>query len=91
METTASERVEFRLSPDHKEELETASAMLGLSTSAFVKDAALRTARETIRQDQQIRLGAEAWEKFAAAIDRPGQFSEGFAELLRRPSVFPAE
>lgn len=62
--------------------------MLGLTTSAFVKDAALRLARETIHQERQIQLGAEAWEKFTAAVDRPGEYVEGFAELLRRPSVF---
>ena len=89
--TTASDRVEFRIAPELKEELEAASAMLGLSTSAFVKDVAVRTARQMIQQERQISLGADAWEKFAAAIDRPGEFSEGFAELLRRPSVFSAE
>lgn len=91
MATTASDRVEFRITPDLKEELETASTMLGLTTSAFVKDAALRAARQTISEERQIRLGSEAWEKFNAAIDRPGEYSEGFAELLRHPSVFPAE
>lgn len=88
MATAASERVEFRITPDLKKDLEVASAMLGVTTSAFVKDAALRVARETIHQERQIQLGAEAWEKFTAAVDRPGEYVEGFAELLRRPSVF---
>ncbi|TQL47122.1 uncharacterized protein (DUF1778 family) [Homoserinimonas aerilata] len=88
MAAAASERVEFRITPDLKDDIEAASAMLGLTTSAFVKDAALRLARETIHQERQIQLGAEAWEKFTAAVDRPGEYVEGFAELLRRPSVF---
>lgn len=91
MATAASDRVEFRLSPEHKEELETASALLGLTTSAFVKDAALRTARQTIHQEREVRLGTEAWQRFTDAIDRPGEYSESFAELLRRPSVFSPE
>ncbi len=89
--TTTTDRVEFRITAELKEELEAASALLGLSTSAFVKDAALRAARQTISDERQIRLGAEAWEKFTAAVDRPGEYSEGFAELLGRPSVFSAE
>lgn len=88
MASAASERVEFRVTPDLKQDIEAASAMLGLTTSAFVKDAALRMARETIHQERQLQLGAEAWEKFTAAVDRPGEHIEGFAELLRHPSAF---
>src|SRR5690606_38145091 len=40
MAATASDRVELRLSPEVKQELETASSLLGITTSAFVKDAA---------------------------------------------------
>ena len=88
---TSTDRVEFRITADLKEELETASAMRGLTTSAFVKDAALRAARETIHQERQVQLGAEAWEMFTAAIDRPGEYVEGLADLIRRPSVFSTE
>ncbi len=91
MSATSSDRVEFRITPELKDELETASALLGLSTSAFVKEAALRAARHTIHQERQVQLGAEAWQTFVEVIDRPGRHSEGFAELLRRPSVFAAE
>lgn len=91
MSPIASDRVEFRITAELKDELEAASALLGVSTSAFVKDAALRAARAAIQQERQVRLEAEAWSTFTAAIDRPGEFSAGFAELQRRPSVFTAE
>ena len=91
MTAQASDRVEFRIPAELKEELETASAMLGLTTSAFVKQAALQAARKTISDERQISLGDEAWQKFTAAIDKPGEFNDGFADLLRRPSVFTAE
>lgn len=91
MSATASERVEFRVPPEVKDELEAASAMLGLSTSAFVKQAALQAARKAVSEERQVTLGVEAWQKFAAAVDRPGVVNEGLAELLRRPSVFTAE
>ena len=85
---TSTDRVEFRLSSELKEELETASTLLGVTTSAFVKDAAIRAARQTIDEERRIRLGDEAWEKFSAAIDRPGRPVAGLTELLQRPSVF---
>lgn len=91
MPATASDRVEFRLSPELKTELETASSLLGVTTSAFVKDAAIRAAREAIEQERHIRLGDDAWQKFSSAIDRPGRPEAGLAELLRRPSVFSDE
>lgn len=87
----SNDRVEFRITAELKEELETASAMRGLTTSAFVKDAAVRAARETIQEERQLLLGAEAWEAFTAEISRPGKYVEGLADLLRRPSVFSGE
>lgn len=89
--TTSSDRVEFRITGELKTELETAAAMRGLTTSAFVKDAALRAAREAIQEERVLRLGAEDWELFTAAISRPGEYVEGLADLLRRPSVFTDE
>lgn len=88
---SATDRVEFRLPVELKDELERASALLGLTTSAFVKQAALEAARRTIADERQIVLTDRAWRAFTAAVDRPGQVSGGFAELLRRPSVFSAE
>ncbi|MBN9152191.1 MAG: DUF1778 domain-containing protein [Micrococcales bacterium] len=89
--TKATDRVEFRITPELKDELETASAIRGLTTSAFVKDAALRAARATIQEEHLLLLGADDWEFFTAEISRPGKFVEGFADLLRRPSVFSDE
>ena len=89
--TKSTDRVEFRITGELKDELETASALRGLTTSAFVKDAALRAARETIQEERVLRLGAEDWELFTAAISRPGEYVEGFADLLRRPPVFSDE
>lgn len=86
--TKATDRVEFRITPELKEELETASAIRGLTTSAFVKDAALRAARATIQEEHLLVLGADDWEFFVAEISRPGKYVEGLADLFRRPSIF---
>lgn len=65
--------------------------MMGLTTSAFVKQAAIQAARKAVAEERQVVLGAEAWRKFAEAVDKPGEVNEGLADLLRRRSVFDTE
>lgn len=84
---TITDRVEFRVTPGLKQELEEAASAVGVTVAAFVKDAAVRTARRTLQEQRQLQLDAESWEKFVTAIDRPGQVVPGFAELLARPSL----
>jgi uncharacterized protein (DUF1778 family) len=84
---TTTDRVEFRVTSDLKQELEEAASAVGVTVASFVKDAALRTARQTLCERRQLQLDARSWEQFAAAIDRPGRIVPGFADLLRRPSV----
>lgn len=91
MSARGSDRIRFRITANVKDELDTASAMLGLSTSDFVKQAALQAARTTITEERQMVLGSETWQTFTATIDRSGEFNEGLAELLRRRSVFTSE
>lgn len=86
--TTTSDRVEFRVTPDLKQELEEAASAVGVPVAAFVKDAAIRSARQTLREQHQLQLDAEAWNVFSAAVDRPGRVVPGFADLLSRPSLF---
>jgi len=86
--TTSTERVEFRVSAELKQQLEQAASAVGLTVAAFVKDVALRTARQTIREQQQLQLDAESWDEFRAAVDRPGQVVPRFADLLEAPSAF---
>jgi len=85
--TTTTDRVEFRVTPDLKQELEEAASAIGVTVAAFVKDAAVRTARQTLREQRQLLLDAQSWDKFAAAIDRPGRVVPGFADLLDHPSI----
>ena len=86
--TTSQQRIEFRVSADLKQQLEQAAAAAGLTVAAFVKDVAVRSARQIIREQHQLQLDSESWTKFIAAVDRPGQVVPGLAELLDRPSIF---
>jgi len=91
MSTSTSDRVEFRLASQQKSELEAASDALGLTTSAFVKQAALEAARRVLTEERQVRLSEDAWAKFVDAIDKPGDVNKGLADLLTRPSRFSTE
>lgn len=63
---------------------------MGVTVASFVKDAALRTARQTLREQRQLQLEAAAWLAFTAAIDRQGQLVPGLTELFDRPSLLSA-
>lgn len=91
MSSRTSDRVEFRLPAQQKGELEAASDALGLTTSAFVKQAALEAARRVLTEERQVRLSEDAWAKFVDAVDKPGTVNVGLAELLSRPSRFSTE
>jgi len=86
--SATAERIEFRVSPDLKHQLEQAASATGLTVAAFVKTAALNTARQTLRDQRQLQLDNDSWDKFLAAVAQPGQVAPGLADLLDVPSVF---
>lgn len=63
---TKSERIEVRLSPEHKSLLEEAAAMRGQSLSAFV----VAEAVERARQMQLTLLSRRDWDVFFDIVDR---------------------
>ncbi|MFC7432026.1 MULTISPECIES: DUF1778 domain-containing protein [unclassified Agrococcus] len=85
---TTTERIELRIPGEQKAQVEHAAALRGMTTSAFVRDAVIERTQEIIRAEREIRLGAEAWERFSAAVDAPGTERAGLAELLTRKSLF---
>lgn len=91
MSASTTDRVEFRIPAQQKTELEAASDALGLTTSAFVKQAALEAARRVLTEERQVRLSEDAWAKFVDAIDKPGTVNAGLADLLTRETRFSTE
>ncbi|HEY4267822.1 MAG TPA: DUF1778 domain-containing protein [Galbitalea sp.] len=85
---TKTDRLEIRLTPDQKNEIERAAAISGRSVSDFSTSVLIKEAEEVIRFERDLAMSKEAWEAFSAIVDRPAKPLRGLADLLRRPSVF---
>lgn len=81
-------RIEFRLTAEQKSEISEAAELSGLTTTAFVQNAAITAAREAVRQKREIELNKEAWAVFERAVSVPAQVNPKLARLLARPSIF---
>ncbi|BDI21665.1 DUF1778 domain-containing protein [Herbiconiux sp. L3-i23] len=83
-----SERLELRVTPTQKEEIEQAAAIEGRSVTDFSVSALVREAEEVIRVERELHMTEESWAAFNAILDGPPRSVSGLADLLRRPSAF---
>lgn len=86
--TTKSDRLDLRLTKQHKQEIERAAALSGRSVTDFSVSVLVREAADVIRRERDLAMSLEAWEAFNEILDRPAQPVEKLAALLKRPSVF---
>lgn len=85
--TTRSEKLDLRLTPDAKRVLKAAAQASQQSVSEFVLGSALACASEALPDRQHFGLDAARWEAFLAALDAPSRLRR----LLTDPSVFEHE
>ncbi len=88
MQTTRSEKLDLRLTPEAKRTLNSAASAAGRSVSEFVLESALSRAEETLADRRQFGLDAERWEAFMAALEAPPHDIPALEHLMREPSVF---
>lgn len=88
MPKVRSERLDLRLAPEVKQEIERAAALSGQSLSNFVLGAAVPRAREVLREADVIRLTARDRDRFLAALDRDD--AEPNAALTRAAERYKA-
>lgn len=89
---TRSEKLDLRLTPDHKSLLQTAASASHCSVSEFVLQSALARAQETLPDRRHFGLDADQWDAFVRALDAPVRPLPRLARLLAEPGVFdPAE
>jgi len=86
--TRKSDRLDLRLTPEQKREIEEAAAISGRSVTDFSVSVLVEYAEDTIRREREIAMSAKSFEAFSAILDRPAKTVTGLAELLARPSVF---
>ncbi len=88
MQTTRSEKLDLRLTPEAKRTLNIAASAAGRSVSEFVLESALSRAEETLADRQHFGLDAEKWEAFMAALEAPAREIPQLERLMREKSIF---
>lgn len=76
--------VSMRLPEADLEIISRAADLQGRSRTEFVREAAVRAAEEVLLQQSVIRLSADQFEAFKAAVASPGKPSQALVERLRR-------
>jgi uncharacterized protein (DUF1778 family) len=88
MQSTRSEKLDLRLTPEAKRTLNIAASAAGRSVSEFVLESALARAEETLADRRQFGLDADQWAAFMAALDASPRELPRLQQLFRERSVF---
>lgn len=81
-------RISIRTKADVRHMLSRAADLSGLDLTSFVVSAALRQAKDVIREHEVILITSEEDRAtFRAALEAPGRHIPALAELLKTPSV----
>lgn len=86
MSTTTLARsatVNIRIEPRQRDLIDRAAAVLGKSRSAFMLDAAARSAEELLMDRTLFALDADQWEAFNRALDAPPEENPKLRRLMR--------
>jgi len=83
----ARERIDVRLRPDQKSEIERAAYLRGLTITDFILLNAIENARQTIREHESWTLQAADAELFAAALAAPPDPGPQLRHLAQRRSL----
>ncbi|WP_194762530.1 DUF1778 domain-containing protein [Microbacterium sp. UFMG61] len=81
-------RVEFRVTAEQKQTIETAAALEGRTLTDFSAEALIERANEVIQRERQVRVDAERFDAFARIMDQPAQSIDGLRDLMTRRPVF---
>jgi len=66
--------------------IDRAAQLRGRSRTEFMRDAAVRTAEDIIMENTLIRMSAEGFDAFVAALDAPAKPVAEMVEILQRPA-----
>ena len=89
--STDNARISIRTNSDFRQTISYAAELSGLDLTNFMVSAALRQARDVIREHEVIRIASvEDRAAFRAALCEPGRHIPALAELLKIPPVLNA-
>lgn len=81
-----SATVNIRVEPRQRNLIDRAAAVLGKSRSAFMLDAAARSAEELLMDRSLFALDADQWEAFNQALDAPPAENPRLRKLMHTKS-----
>lgn len=83
-EARSRERIDVRLRPEQKSEIERAAHIKGLTITDFIIQNAVTNARQTIREHETWTLERPDAEIFAAVLMEPARLSPRLAQAAKR-------
>ncbi len=88
---TKTERLDLRVSHEHKHLFEEAASVTAKTVTEFVVQSAAIAARDVMADRTQFVLSHEQWTAFADAIEREPRYLPRLATFLAEPSVLDKE
>jgi uncharacterized protein (DUF1778 family) len=82
------QRLNIRVTAEAKSLVEEAAEATSMSASAFVMQAALRSAQEVLADQTRFTLQPETWARFTDLLNRPAREIPALRQAARRPSPF---
>jgi len=90
MPTTAnprSRRIDVRVTDEQDTLIRQAAALNGQTVTGFLLDAAQERARELLDERRHLVMSNRVFERFAAALDAPGEVVPELRELFQLPRL----
>lgn len=84
---TRTEKIDIRLTAAAKQALREAADASHKTVSDFVLESALLKADEVLAERRVVKLGAEDWEAFQAALDAPPKPTARLARLITQKTI----
>ena len=84
MARAASERLEVRLRPEQRREVELASALCRMSTSEFVREAVALRAEQVLSEEATTLVPADFFDDLLRVLDEPPRANPALAAAARR-------
>ena len=82
------QRLNIRITAEAKSLVEEAADATSMSASAFVVQAALRSAQEVLADQTHFTLPPQQWAEFTALLNRPAREIPALKQAASRPSPF---
>jgi uncharacterized protein (DUF1778 family) len=82
-------RLEVRVTPEQDALIRQAANLEDTTVTAFVLDTVTTRARKVIKQNQDLILSNDAFDRFIAELDKPAEPVPELIELFRRNPPLP--